>query len=104
MNDLITQLGSTSDYYKLFTFTLFSISGVLLHFTKKYLKKEIKSNLFRYLFKSHVRQTILMLMALFGSIFTLFLSNQIQSIPLQQLILLAVTTGYTIDSAINTSE
>lgn len=97
----LDELGSVDDFQRLGLFMVVSLVGCVSHYYKKWLRGEIEGSLKTYIVGKYSRETVLMLVTLVGVTLTMFFGNQIQGLNLQQLLVLAFTTGYTVDSAVN---
>ena len=90
------------DYFTIanFIFILTGLLGMLAHASKKFLANELQGSIFEYVFKNNPKRTWLAIMGGLGASITIILSGQV---PVQAgaFLLLAFTTGYTADSAIN---
>ena len=75
--------------------------GMFAHYLKSWLKREIAGNLVDYLFRDHPRKTALAVMALAGATGTAALGGQLAGLTLEQLVMMAFTTGFACDSALN---
>lgn len=75
--------------------------GMVSHYFKKWLRKEIVGSLVNYLFRDHARETAYALFAYTGVAASALLAGQFDGMTLKQLALPAWLLGYTIDSALN---
>jgi hypothetical protein len=78
-----------------------SLAGMLSHYVKKWLRKEIDGSLVDYLFRDDPRRTTLAILTCIGAGLTGVLQGVFAGMTLSQVILLAFSGGYTIDSSVN---
>ena len=97
----INTLLNPADSERLLVFTLVALGGMVFHYIKRWVRGEIPGGLLRYFFRDYPRQTAAAFGTLLGTIGTMFLTGQLSGLELNQLILMAVTTGYTVDSVTN---
>lgn len=76
-------------------------AGMVSHYVKKWLRKEIVGSLVDYLLRDHPRETALALFTLYGLAATAILSGQFDGLTLKQIAMPAWLLGYTVDSAMN---
>ena len=83
--------------------------GQFAHFAKKWMKKEIDGNLIDYLFRDHVRETMLTLSSLYGTVLTMYFAGQFHTtvdgqsvlVPMMDIIKNSLMAGFIFDSAFN---
>lgn len=101
LSELHAALGGDEALGRFILFLVCGAVGATCHYLKKWLRDEIKGSLTRYLFKSHPKETVMSLLTFLGAACTLHLGGQLADLSAQALIMLAFTTGYTVDSAVN---
>jgi hypothetical protein len=82
-------------------FLTVGLLGMFSHYFKRWLQKEITGSLYKYLFVDEPRRTALALFGFVAGAGTIILENQLQGMTWQQIVMLAITTGYACDSALN---
>lgn len=82
-------------------FAIVGIGGMIGHYVKKWIRGEIHGNLIAYIFCDHPRQTALAVATFLGTAASLALTGQLDTLTVGNLIVTAITTGYTVDSAVN---
>ena len=80
---------------------ILGLLGMVSHYFKKWLRKEIAGSLFDYLFRDHARDTAYAVFAYSGVVASALLAGQFDALTLKQIALPAFLLGYTIDSALN---
>lgn len=91
----------SADYLDLSAFFGLGMAGMLAHYVKKWARGEIVGNLDDYLFRDHRAATLMAVMSLFGTGASLWLSGQFANLQPGAFVLLAFSTGWACDSAIN---
>lgn len=101
----LSQLPGTVEAQQLYALLIFGVIGMFAHYFVKWIQGEISGNLLDYLFRQEPRRTVLSLVALIGSSFTLVVSPVLMPndvfIGWGAVLWMAVTTGYGIDSVAN---
>ena len=90
----MTELDSVLMFY------LIGLLGMLAHWAKRWLRSETKTSLWAYLFTTKPKYTAYALLTYTGAVFFSALTMDL-NFASKEALLLALTTGYTIDSAIN---
>lgn len=75
--------------------------GMVSHYLKKWLRKEIEGSLVDYLLRDHVRETALALMTFLGAAATAIASAQFTGMTAMQIAMASFLLGYASDSAMN---
>lgn len=83
--------------------------GSFAHYAKKWMKREIEGNLIDYLFRDHIRETMLALSSLYGTILTMYFAGQFHTtvdgqpvlVPMMDIIKNSLMAGFIFDSALN---
>lgn len=90
-----------SDINQLLIYALAGLIGAVSHYVIKWGHGEIEGSLFAYVFRDHVRESVLAVMAFAGTALTAYLMDQLQGVPVKQLLLIGFGAGYVIDSGLN---
>jgi len=84
-------------------FFALSFIGMFSHAIKKYYNGQLSGSIYSYIFKNNKKRTIVAILTNLGAIGTLILAHQVPT-EIGAFIVLAMTTGYTSDSAVNKDE
>lgn len=97
-------LTAHSEAGRLAIFTGVAVSGMFAHFTKKWLRGEITGDPVAYFVRDYPKRTLAAFATLMGTVVAMFLSNQLVGMEMKPMIMLALTTGYAVDSVANKGE
>lgn len=79
------------------------LCGMLSHYLKKFVRKEIEGSLLDYFVHDHGRASIGALVTLVGAVATAIFTHMFDGMAFEQVVMAAFTLGYTCDSAVNQS-
>ena len=85
---------------ELYLFYLAGIAGMLTHWSKLWIRNETDAGLWEYLFVAHPRYTLYAFLTYTGAVATMVFGGDID-FTTREAFLLAVSTGYSVDSAVN---
>ena len=85
---------------RFYLFVVVGLIGFFSHYLKKWLREEITGSLWKYLFRDKPKATGLAIFTFVGTAFAMFIGGQIPA-ETNTLLMLAFTTGYMVDSAMN---
>ena len=90
-----------SESGRLALFTGVAFAGMLAHYVKKWLRGEIAGDLVTYFVRDYPKRTFGAVATLMGTVVAMFLSNQLDGMDIKPMLMLALTTGYAVDSIAN---
>ena len=93
-----------SESGRLALFTGVAVVGMLAHFAKKWLRGEIAGDLVTYFFHDYPKRTLAAVATLMSTVVAMFLSDQLSGMDIKPMLMLALTTGYAVDSIANKGE
>lgn len=98
--DIIAELSK----YPSATFYLAGFLGMLAHYTKKWAKGEYQGNLWAYLYADKPRASLYAFLTYTGAATAVVTTGVLGSMAFSAIVALGFTTGYTIDSSVNSTE
>ena len=96
-----TALAADTENERLAIFAGAAVVGMIAHFLKKWFRDEITGDLVKYFFRDYPKRTFAAVATLMGTVVVVFLTNQLTGMDIRPMLMLALTTGYTVDSIAN---
>jgi hypothetical protein len=84
-------------------FYLAGLLGMVAHYTKKWARGQYAGNLWAYLFADHPRASLVAVITYTAAAAGVLVTGSIEGMKLYQVAALGFTTGYAIDSAVNSA-
>lgn len=99
MDTLIAELSK----YQAAMFYVFGIIGMLAHYTKKWAKGEYIGNLWAYLYADKPKASLYALLTYSGAAAAVVATGTLDAMKIGAVVALGFTTGYAIDSSVNST-